>query len=142
MAFGLPRVGDIVEDTSGKFVEVNGASQNFCANLLEETASVPGRERLPRLGREQRKLHATRAAALRLRTVDDDVNVIYVIEVRCVAQAIVNWQREMFGVTEDARMPERVLEAGRGASNADRVSVCCANENFGEFWVGLAKKLT
>ncbi len=114
MAFGLPRVGDIVEDTSGKFVEVNGASQNFCANLLEETASVPSRERFPRLGREQRKLHATRAAALRLSTVDDDVNVIYVIEVRCVAQAIVNWQREMFGVTEDLRMPERVLDSRGG----------------------------
>lgn len=37
-------------------------------------------------------------------------------------------------------MPERVLEAGRRAGNANRVFVCRADENLGEFGVGLATK--
>lgn len=138
MAFGLSGHGNVIEDASGKVVEVNGASQNFCADLLEEMASVLGRKPLARLRREQRKLHATRAVALRLRTVDDGVYVIYIIEMGCVAQAIENWHRQMFGVPEDLRVPECVLETGRRASDADRVFVCCADEDFGKVRVGLA----
>jgi len=58
----------------------------------------------------------------------------------CVGQAIVNWQWQMFGIMKDLRVPERALEAGRRASHADRVFVCRAYENFGEFWVALVTK--
>ena len=37
-------------------------------------------------------------------------------------------------------MPKCILEAGRRASNADRVFVCRTDENLGEFRVGLATK--
>jgi hypothetical protein len=110
--------------------------------LLQETACVRGEERFPRFHGEEGKLDAMRGAAvavgaLGLGAVDDQVHVCGRVNVGCVAQTIIDWEREMVAVTEDLRMAEGVLEAGRRAGNTDGVFVCGADEDFGEFRVRL-----
>ncbi|KAL1971161.1 hypothetical protein VTN77DRAFT_112 [Rasamsonia byssochlamydoides] len=131
------RVGDVVDDACGQVVEVDGASQDFGADLLVETAGILRRVSLARLRREERQLDATRAVAFRLGAMDNGVDVDDGVEVRCMAQAVVDWQRQMLGVSQDLRVAEGVLEPGRRSCHADRVLVGGADEHFGEFGVGL-----
>lgn len=73
-----------------------------------------------------------RIIALALRSINEDIDIIGIVCLRCMVQAIVDGQGNVRRVPENLRMPESLLKARRRAAHTDGILVCSAEKDLSE----------
>lgn len=70
--------------------------------------------------------------ALGLRSIDDDVNIISTVDMRCMAQAVVDWHGHVLRITQGLRLSESALETRRWTTDTNGIFVQRADEDLGK----------